>query len=152
MKALVVFYSESDNTAKIAGAIATRLGVVAKRVEAVNPADTAAYDLIVIGSPVHGSRPNAAVMRFIERMPQLEGKKAAAFCTMHLFGDKKAIDIIARKLEEKGLKFIGGFCRRGLSRLVANFGPRIFNRGRPSSLDLQEAADFGGRLLDIASK
>ncbi len=151
MKSLVVYYSESENTAKLAHVIAAKLGTVERSIETVRPEETTAYDLIVIGSPVHGSRPNAAVMHFIEAMPELPGKKAAAFCTMHLFGDKRVIDIIQQQLEHKGMLFLGGFCTKGLSRLVANFGPRIFNRGRPSPQDLKEADEFAGMLLQTAN-
>jgi flavodoxin len=147
MKSLVIYYSESDNTGKLARAIASRLGIEERRIETVKPEEAASYDLIFIGTPVHGYRPNPEVTRFIEAMPRLPGKKAAVFCTMHLFGHSRVIKALRRHLEAKGLVFMGGFCRKGLSRLVANIGPRVFNRGRPSLKDLRDAADFAERVL-----
>ena len=152
MKSLVVYYSESDNTGKLARAIASRLGVEERRIDTVKPEETASYDLIFIGTPVHGYRPNETVTRFIAAMPQLPGKKVAVFCTMHLFGHNRVIETMRRQLEAKELIFQGGFCRMGLSRLVANFGPRIFNRGKPSFKDLDEAAEFARRIHDSLTK
>ena len=147
MKSLVVYYSESDNTAKLARAMASSLGVEARRIETVQPEETGSYDLIFIGTPVHGNKPNPVVVKFINAMPQLTGKRAAVFSTMHIGGDKKVFNILKQLLESKGLIFSGGYSSRGLSRLIANFGPRIFNRGKPSQEDLAKAGEFAHKLL-----
>ena len=77
----------------------------------------------------------------------MDGKKTAVFCTMHMFGNKKATEILRKILETKGLEFLGSFTALGWSRLIANFGPRIFNRGRPNQDELAGTEDFGRTLM-----
>jgi len=143
MNALVAYYSESDNTKKLAGALAAGLGTQALRLETVDPGALDGYDLICIGSPVQYGGPAEKVRDFISRMPMLKGKPCAAFCTMHAFGDQDTLATLHRLLEAKGMVYLGGCSARGWSRLVANFGPRIFNRGRPNREELQRAEDRG---------
>lgn len=152
MKSIVIYYSETGNTEKIAKAISNSIGAELKRVEDIKIEDISDYNLIFIGTPVHGFGPSEIMKGFLENLPSLSGKKGAAFCTMHRFGNKKTIRVIKESLEAKEIVFIDGFSCRGLSRLFANFGPRIFNRGRPNEEDLKNAEDFGRRILDIASK
>jgi flavodoxin len=115
-------------------------------VEETRPEELADYDLIFIGTPVHGSRPAKKIEDFLDELPQLQGKKGAAFCTTHLWGDKTTIEIIKEKLLKKGIIFIDSFSCLGWSRLVGNFGPRIFNKGRPNEEDLRKAAEFAKRV------
>jgi flavodoxin len=147
MKALVAYYSESDNTKKLASAIAAGLGTQPVRLEAVEVRELGGYDLICIGTPVQGAAPAKKVREFISRMPTLNGKKCAAFCTMHMFGDKNTLRELKASLEAKGMVFLGGCSALGWSRLIANFGPRIFNRGRPNKEELERAEAFGRDLL-----
>jgi flavodoxin len=147
MKTLVVYYSESGNTQKLAQAVAAGLGTQTLRIEEVKAQELADCDLICIGTPVQGAAPAKKVLEFISHMPPMKDKKAAVFCTMHMFGDKKAIEILKRTLEDRGMVFLGGFTALGWSRLIANFGPRIFNRGRPNREELARAEDFGRNLL-----
>lgn len=147
MKALVAYYSESDNTKKLANALASGLGTEAVRLEAVNPWTLHEYDLICLGTPVQYGAPARAVREFIARMPALNGKSCAAFCTMHAFGDKATLRTMKTWLEAKGMIYRGGCSARGWSRLVANFGPRIFNRGRPNQVELARAEELGRTLL-----
>lgn len=151
MKALVAYYSESDNTRKLADAVASGLGTTAVKLESVNPQALAEYDLICLGTPVQGARPARKVQEFISRMPRLPGKRCAGFCTMHAFGDQRTLEALKRALEGKGLVYLGGCSARGWSRLVANFGPRIFNRGRPNREELDRATAFGHDLLTVNS-
>jgi flavodoxin len=147
MKSLVVFYSESGNTQKLAQAIAAGLGTQAVKIEDIEARILPDYDLICIGTPVQGGAPAKKVLDFISQMPDMSNKKAAVFCTMHMFGDKQVIQMVKKTLEARGMVFLGGFSALGWSRLIANFGPRIFNRGRPNQDELARAEDFGRNLL-----
>jgi len=149
MKYLVVYYSETRNTEKVAKAISSAIAGDIKRVEETKPEELADYDLIFIGTPVHGSRPARKIEYFLDDLPELSNKKAAAFCTMHLFGDETTFQIIKEKLLKKGIIFIDGFSCLGWSRLVGNFGPRIFNRGHPNSEDLRKAVEFAKRVIGV---
>ena len=147
MNVLVAYYSESDNTKKLADALASGLGTRATSLDAVNAQALPGYDLICIGTPVHGGGPARKVRDFVLRMPALKGKRCAAFCTMHAFGDKRTLLTLKRSLEAKGMVYLGGCSARGWSRLVGNFGPRIFNRGRPNREELERATELGRMLL-----
>lgn len=146
VKSLVIYYSETGNTEKVAKAIAEAIAGDIKRVEEAKPDELADYDLIFIGTPVHGSRPARKIEDFLDRLPELSGKKAAAFCTTHLFGDKTTFQIIKEKVEKKGIIFVDSFFCLGWSRLIGNFGPRIFNRGHPNEEDLRKAVEFAKRV------
>ena len=146
MSSIVLYYSETGNTQKVAQAIATGLGVKAENIEEINPLDLSRYDLICIGTPVQGGAPAKKVSAFIEQLPAMKGKNTAVFCTMHLFGNKSTIRRLEKSLEGKGLVFLGSFTAYGWSRLVANFGPRIFLRGRPNQQELAAAEAFGREL------
>src|SRR5512139_2323028 len=85
MKSIIIYFSLTGNTKKVAHAIHNGIN------QSVEPCDIAAlketdssrlagYDLIVFGSPVWGGVPSN-VTRFINTMPSLKGKHSAVFCT-----------------------------------------------------------------------
>ena len=147
MKSVVVYHSQSSNTEKIAQAIARGLGSKAMKLNEVDPRTLSGYDVIAIGSPVHGGAPNKKVMEFISQMPDLTGKKAGLFCTKSMFGDKPTIAAMRKGIEAKGMTFAGSYCAIGFSRFIGDFGPRIFHRGHPSKEELAKAEEFGRGLL-----
>ena len=144
MKSLVVYYSKSGNTEKIARAVARGLEGELKKIEEIE--DVSHYDLVCVGTPVHALAPARPIRKFLKNLPNLSGKKGAGFCTMHFIGDKRTLRIIKRKLESKGINFLGGFSCKGLSGIFEDFGPK-FNKGRPNEEDLKRAEDFGRELL-----
>jgi len=148
MKSLVVYYSKSGNTEKVARAIAKGLEAELKRIEEVE--DVYRYELICIGTPVHALAPAEPVKKFLKELPDLFGRKGAGFCTMHAAGDKRTLRIIKEKLENKGIGFLGSFSCKGASSIFADWGPRIFNRGKPNEENLKRAEDFGRKLLNEA--
>ena len=146
MKSIVVYYSKSGNTEKIAQAIAAGLGTTAKKLDEVNPRELTGYDVIGIGSAVHRGAPDKSVLDFIQKMPELKGKKAALFCTKSIAGDKTTIAAMRKGVEAKGMIFAGSYCAVGLSRFFADFGPRIVHRGHPTKEELAKAEEFGRSL------
>jgi len=149
MKSLVIYYSESGNTRKIARHIASGLNTSAYPYDEVNVVEIQHYDLICIGTPVHGNSPAKSVTKLVSAFPTMPGKMCATFCTAHMFGMKQTLQKLKRQLEAKELNHVGSFSALGLSRLVANFGPRIFNRGRPSAEELAAAELFGKDLAKL---
>jgi len=85
MKAVVIYDSVYGNTEKIAQAIGDGLAGDAKvvRVGDVNPSELQAFDLLIVGSPVHGGRATPAIEALLQQLPahSLEGKRVAAFDT-----------------------------------------------------------------------
>jgi flavodoxin len=148
MKSIVIYYSQSGNTEKIAQAVATGLGTKTIKLGEVIPNTLTGYDIIAIGSPVHGGAPNKKVLDFISQMPNLPGKKAGLFCTKSMFGDKPTLSAMQKGIEAKGMVFAGSYCAVGLSRFIGDFGPRIFHRGHPSKEELAKAEEFGRGLLN----
>ena len=112
MKSLVVYDSGFGNTELIAQAVGKVLAGAGKvrvvRPDAVNQADLASLDLLVVGSPTQGGMPTKPLAEFIAGLSgsKIEGKKVAAFDTSmtmwvaKLFGN--AGKRIAKRLEKKG--------------------------------------------------
>jgi flavodoxin len=146
MKSIVIYYSETGNTEKVARAISRGMGTPCKTLKEIKPEDVSGYDLICLGTPVHAFAPAKPVREFLEKLPNFQGKKGAGFCTMHAAGDRQTLKIIKEKFETRGISFVGGFSCRGSSRLLGNIGPRVFNKGRPNEKDLKDAEDFGKRI------
>ncbi len=147
IKSLVVYYSETGNTEKIAEAITMGLEADLKKIEEIKISDILNYDLLCVGTPVHGFAPAKIIREFLEKLPELKSKKAIAFCTMHFAGDKKTLKIIKKKFEARGAVFLGGFSCKGISRFIGNIGPKNFNKGHPKEEDIKKAKLFGANLL-----
>lgn len=85
MKSLVVYDSVYGNTAQVAQAIGRGLGddVDVTCVSEVDPSRLTSYDLLLVGSPVHGGRPTPAIDAFVRKLPAsvLTGTRVAAFDT-----------------------------------------------------------------------
>jgi flavodoxin len=86
MKILVVYYSETGNTAKIAGAIhkvASYRGhtVCLKPIGDVTVDALSTYDLVFLGSACHDADLARPVMQLLEQIPASPGFKLAGFVT-----------------------------------------------------------------------
>ena len=95
------------------------------RVGQVDAGELATVDLLIIGSPTHGSLPTEAVQRLVERIgsPAREGAKVATFDTRLSWGFLRrwgfAASKMADRLKEKGWRLAGapgGFFVRGLKK------------------------------------
>ena len=101
MKALVLYESMYGNTELVAKSIAGTLKCKAQRFDEVNPSTLNKYNLLILGSPVHGGRAAVIVNDFIKKIPDgiLKKVKVAAFDTRfdpndHGLGLKILIKII----------------------------------------------------------
>jgi flavodoxin len=86
-------------------------------VTGADPAEVSEADLICIGTWVKGlfiimQHPTEGSMQFIERLGNLEGKKALVFCTYKLAAGS-TLSRMAKALEGKGAKVVGQFKFRG---------------------------------------
>lgn len=118
MKALVIYDSVYGNTQKIARAIGDSLTgeVKVMPVSDMNASEVRSFDLLIVGSPVHGGRATPAIDAFLKQLPphSLEGKSVAAFDTRFEAEDqgmglrilmsviRYAAERIARELVKKG--------------------------------------------------
>jgi flavodoxin len=117
-KALVVYHSVYGNTEKVARALAKGLedggvDVDCLQVDAVEFDKLSGYDLLVIGSPVHGWNASPPIEEFLEVLKNvdgLSGKKAFAFDTkMKSSLAGSAGGKIEKKLKRLGLKIVKPF-------------------------------------------
>ena len=114
MKGIIIYWSQTGNTRKIAYAIQKGMSELLDRCDIapiikgleVNPFDLAKYDVIGLGSAVVWSPPeNVRVL--IENLPSsLKGKHIFAFCT-HGTYPFDFLPRVARLLTRKGLIVIG---------------------------------------------
>lgn len=128
MKAFVVYDSLYGNTERVARAIGQEIAgeVGVHRVSQVDPAELETADLLIIGSPTHGSLPTEAVQGLLERIgpPAREEARAATFDTrltwwfLERWGGFAASKM-AGALEEKGWSLAAapeGFFVKGLKK------------------------------------
>ncbi len=104
------------------------------------------YDLVGIGCPVFYYQAPLHVTRFIEELPQLEGKQWFVFCT-HGCMMGITLDAMARGLEEKGISVVG--YHDTYATATAPFVPSpTLTSGHPDALDYEKARAFGAEIVD----
>ncbi|GEM_PF-174103 len=122
MKALIIYDSVYGNTEKIARAIGDGLPgeVKVESIGEANPSELPTFDLLIVGSPVHGGRPTPQLETFLKELPDdaLKGVKVAAFDTRFEAEDqgfalrvlmsviRYAAERLAKDLEKKGGELI----------------------------------------------
>jgi flavodoxin len=123
MKTLVVYYSRSGNTRRVAEMLIRKLGADSEELvdrnvrggligwlksgrDAVKGKETELaplkrrpkeYDLILVGTPVWASHPTPAVITFL-KSHDLTGKRVALFCTMNARGGEETCSIMKELL------------------------------------------------------
>ena len=86
MKACVLFFSQTGNTRKFAEIISESLKIqVAHDITNTEPSVVADYDVIILGTPVHGFNPSRESLSFVESLPEGNSKNAILFCTYRLW-------------------------------------------------------------------
>jgi len=114
MNACVLFFSRTGNTKRLAQAIAETAKAPIFDLTLTEPSAVKNFDLLILGSPVEGSRPAKETSAFIESMSKAEGKKAILFCTYRIFGNKRTLNALEKKLAEKGYETILNVCKKGM--------------------------------------
>ena len=151
MKSIVLYYSQSGNTKKIARAIhagmkATGAQADMASIRAVDPAQLSAYDLIGIGGPVINQREPANVADFIEYcLESLDGKHGFAFCT-HGALPANYLSRVVPAMSQRGLIMVGWDDWFGGAVYPAIPKP-YFTDGHPDKIDLAEAEAFGTAMV-----
>ena len=154
MKVLIIYYSQTGNTQKVARAIRDGMrgeghDVTLKFIKKVDFSELADYDLIGFGSPIWFEAP-PVVRKFMEEMPRLDGKAGFSFCT---HGTLPAIyfPLVVPRLHSKGLSILGwkgwyGNCT------VQCFPEPYYTAGHPDNVDLADAAAFAKEICAKAEK
>jgi flavodoxin len=86
MKSCILYFSQTGNTRKFAEAISDSLKIPAVfDMTTTEPSVVNDYDVIMIGTPVHGFNPSKEAMSFVKSLPEGNGKRAILFCTYRLW-------------------------------------------------------------------
>jgi flavodoxin/Fe-S-cluster-containing hydrogenase component 2 len=156
MKGIVVYYSGSGSTQKIAGAIYTGMkGVLEKcdiaSIKNIDPKDVGKYDVIAIGGPIWYYRETANLRDFAYRMPDMEGKYVIPFC-VHGAAPEGFFFSLVPTLQKKGLTVIGWNDWYGAVYYVLHMPKPYITDGHPDAIDMKEAEQFGREMAERAKK
>lgn len=156
MKGIVVYYSATGSTRKIAKAIHRGMkGVLGDcdiaPIDRIDPKEMAKYDLIGIGGPIWYYRETANLRLFAYQMPDLTGKLAFLFCS-HGSSPGGFMFSLGWMLRKKGLKIIGYNDWYGSVFQVLHMPKPYFTDGHPDEIDLKEAEAFGGEMAGLAGR
>ncbi len=153
MKAIVIYYSQTGNTEKIARSI--QKGIASSvgeceiaRVKDVAPGDVGGYDLVGLGTPVWmgGLTPNVRI--FLEGLPYQDGRHIFSFNT-HGVLPELYFPAAVRMLKAKGFTVIG--TRDWFGSVHLQLAPKpYFTDGHPDEIDLMEAEDFGREMAEAS--
>jgi ferredoxin len=155
MKSIVIYYSQTGNTKKIAKAIHAGMSQTGEqcdiaRLKDVDPTDLVSYDLIGLGSPVIHARELPNVTKFINSMKSVDGKHAFAFCTHGAIPGYYLASVVPA-LIQKGLIVIGWG-----DWFTSAYHPIIpkpyFTDGHPDAIDLKGAEDFGREMVERSKR
>ncbi len=153
-KVLVVYYSKSGNTEKMAKMIAEELSknnvaVDLKKVEEVNVDALPEYDGYIIGSPNYFGTMAAEVKKFIDESVKyyrkIEGKLIAAFTSTGMIGgggETVCLDIL------KAFLIHGCLCL-GFTRL-GHYGP--VSIGNPDSRVEREIKEMASKYAEVLNR
>lgn len=150
MKTLIIYKSEHHmNTEKIARAMGKVLDATLIDPENVTNDVLVKYDLIGFGSGIYNGKFHPDLIKFIEKFPSVDGKKAFIFATsgireIPLFNS--FIKRLANKLKEKGFSLIGTFnCRGWDTNWILKYIGGL-SKGRPNEKDIEDAKKFAEKL------
>jgi len=106
MKACVLYFSQTGNTRKFAEAISDSLTIPAVfDITATEASVVNDYDVIILGTPVHGFNPSKEALAFVERLPEGNGKRAILFCTCRLWKGR-TFGKLKKEMKKKGYSTI----------------------------------------------
>ena len=106
MKSCVLYFSQTGNTKKFAEAICDCLETNAVfDITAADPMVVQDYDVIIIGTPVHGFSSSKEALAFVQSLPDGNGKRAVLFCTCRLWKGR-VFGKLKKELEKKGYRTI----------------------------------------------
>ncbi len=155
MKGLVLYYSQTGNTRKVAQAIHKGMSPLLKQCDLrtlseVRPEDLNNYDLIGLGSPVWCGAETPNVRKFIERLPEQHGKHLFSFNT-HGVMPEQYFPTVIRRLTGRGFTVIGmrDWYGDGLFQLAPS---PYYTYGHPDEIDLKEAEEFGSDMVHLSQR
>lgn len=136
MNIVLVYFSRSGNTRKIAEAIAEELEITPLDVKKESPNINNA-ELLIVGSGTYGDKPGKEMVSFLENLNAVTDKRAALFSTCA--GDaSKMMATMKEIIINKGFTIVDCFSCFGKFTLV--------KRGHPTDDELNHAKEFAKKL------
>ncbi|MEM3602333.1 MAG: flavodoxin family protein [Candidatus Bathyarchaeia archaeon] len=153
MRGVVVYFSLSGNTRKIAKAIHRGMKKVLEadiaQIKEISPKQLAKYDLVGFGSPVWFQREPANVSLFLYKMPDMSGKLFFLFAT-HGTLPLGLFMRLAQLIQRKNGQIIGWMDWFAQSNSVCHIPYPSPAHGHPDMVDLVEAEVFGREMAERA--
>ena len=112
MNACVLFFSLTGNTKRFAETISNMLNIPVFDLAKSVPSIVADYDVLILGTPVHGLSPAKPVSSFIEKLPKDNEKKTIIFST-YAIRKGKANKKLENELAQMGYQTILSLSKRG---------------------------------------
>lgn len=146
MKIAIIYKSiHHGNTKKIAEVMAETLKADLFDLKDVNMDVIGKYDLIGFGSGKYFLRPHKKLRNFVEKLDNVNSKKAFVFSTS---GDGKPMGWLEKNLSKKGFDVLGEFYCKGFdtyafAKIIHRGG---LNKGNPDEKDLENARNFAESL------
>lgn len=146
MKTLIIYKSYHHmNTEKVAKTMAEVMGAKLAKLEEVNPASLADYDLIGFGSGIYKWKHHNALLDFVGKLPP---QKKSAFVFSTSGSGRSFHKALLEALGQKGFAVKGEFNCAGFD----TFGPFKLiggiKKGHPDAKDLDNARAFAKCLMN----
>ena len=148
MKVLLCYFSATGNTAKVADTVAGRLtergaAVETRDITALKDReaalDTAAYDAVIFGSPIHSMRAPRLVREWLDRLDG-QGRKCALFLTYGSFQVHPAHYTTCEILKKRNFQVVAS--AEFLGAHTFNIGGWKAGTNRPDDHDLAVAREY----------
>ena len=140
-KCLIIYYSfHHANTEKVAAAMAAASGAKLIRVDEMNAADLAGYELVGFGSGIAYGRHYEKLLKAAEGL-DLRGKEAFLFSTSGV-GKEKYNAELRGLLEKAGAKVVGSFACKGFDTVGPFKWIGGVSKGHPSDEEIKRAKRF----------
>jgi flavodoxin len=124
MKACVLYFSLFGNTRRFAESISNSLKIPIFDLTISKPSVVDKFELLIIGTPVHGFSPPKQVSSFIENLPKANGKKTIIFCT-YAIRKGRTLEKMENSLAKLGYRTILSVSKKGLKLSEEDFSDAI---------------------------
>jgi flavodoxin/Fe-S-cluster-containing hydrogenase component 2 len=155
LKGIVVYYSATGATGKIAGAICKGMKSVidcdVAPIKKIDPKEMAKYDVVAIGGPIWYYRETANLRLFIYKMLPMTGKPFILFCA-HGTQPSGFFHSLMQPLRKKEVTVIGWHDWYGGASHVLHMPSPYVTDGHPDDIDLNEAEAFGKEMAKRAQR
>lgn len=155
LKGIVVYYSATGSTGKIAGAIYRGMNSIidcdVAPLKKIDPQRMAKYDVVAIGGPIWYYRETANLRLFIYKMPLMEDKPCILFCT-HGTQPSGFFNSLMQPVRKKQFTVIGWNDWYGGASHVLHMPSPYVTDGHPDEIDLKEAEVFGREMAEHARR